>query len=136
MDHSFKKPEYEYQRGDFFILPLDIFDRGLSGNAFAVYGALAYFTDDKGQCFPSRLTLANRCGMSRPVVDKALKELEDKLMIDIEPRFINGKQTTNLYTLFDLTDKRDAMRHLVKYAYSENGEPLDYFEYYWPQKSR
>ena len=66
MDHSFKKPEYEYQRGDFFILPLDIFDRGLSGNAFAVYGALAYFTDDKGQCFPSRLTLANRVECHAP----------------------------------------------------------------------
>ncbi len=133
MNHTFKKPEYEYKRGDFFILPLDIFDRDLSPKAFAVYGALAYFCDNKGQCFPSRVTLANRCGMSRPVVDKALKELEDKLMIDIEPRFINGKQTTNLYTLYDLTDKKDALRHLVKFAHNENGEPLDYFEYYWHQ---
>ena len=78
MDHSFKKPEYEYQRGDFFILPLDIFDRDLSPKAFAVYGALSYFCDNKGQCYPSRTTISNRCGgMSLPVVDKALKELED-----------------------------------------------------------
>ena len=136
MDHSFKKPEYEYKRGDFFILPLDIFDRDLSPNAFAVYGALAYFCDNKGQCYPSRTTISNRCGgMSLPVVDKALKELEDKLMIDIEHQFKDGKQITNLYTLYDLTDKKDALRHLVKFTHNENGQPLDYFEYYWPQES-
>ena len=81
MDRSFKKPEYEYPPGTFFILPLDLFDRGLSGKAIAVYSTLAYFSDEHGQCFPSRMTIGKRCGMSRPVVDKALKELEDKLMI-------------------------------------------------------
>ena len=125
MDHSFKKPEYEFERGDFFILPLDFFDRGLSTNAIAVYGALAYFSDKNGQCFPSRMTIGNVCGgMSRPVVDKALKELEDKLMIGIDHRFKDGKQTTNLYTLYDLVDKREALRHLVKYAFNEKAKCL------------
>ena len=134
MDHTFKKPEYEFKRGDFFILPIDLFDRGLSPTAIAVYGALAYFSDKNGQCFPSRMTIGNVCGgMSRPVVDKALKELEDKLMIGIDHRFEDGKQITNLYTLYDLTDKREALRHLVKFTHNENGQPLDYFEYYWPQ---
>ena len=133
MNRSFKKPEYEYPRGHFFILPLDIYDRGLSPTAGAVYIALAALTDNKGQCFPSRMTIGNMCGgISRPVVTKALKELEDKLMIDIEPRYKDGKQTSNLYTLFDLVDKQDAMRHLVKCAFNDNGEMLDYFEYYWP----
>jgi len=134
MNRSFKKPEYEYPRGQFFILPLDLFERGLSARAGAVYIALASLTDDKGQCFPSRMTIGKMCGgISRPVVDKALKELEDKSMIIIDHRYKDNKQTTNLYTLCDLTDKREALRHLVKCAYSENGEPLDYFEYYWHQ---
>ena len=130
MDYSPKKKEYEYPPGTFFILPLDLFDRGLSGNAIAVYSTLAYFTDEHGQCFPSRMTIGKRCGMSRPVVDKALKELEDKLMIDIERRYKDNKQITNLYTLYDLTDKKEAMKHLVKYAFTPDGTPLDYFEYY------
>ena len=130
MDHSFKKPEYEFEPGDFFILPIDFFNRGLSCNAIVVYGALAYFSDKDGQCFPSRMTIGKRCGMSRPVVDKALKELEDKLMIDIERRYKDNKQITNLYTLYDLTDKKEAMKHLVKYAFTPDGTPLDYFEYY------
>ena len=134
MDHSFKKPEYEFEPGDFFILPIDFFNRGLSCNAIVVYGALAYFSDEKGQCYPSRMTIGNICGgMSRPVVDKALKELEDKIMIGIDHRFIDGKQTTNLYTLYDLVDKRYAMRHLVKNVFNEKGEMLDYFDYYWHQ---
>lgn len=136
MDHSFKKPEYEFKRGDFFILPIDLFDRGLSPTAGAVYIVLASLTDNKGQCFPSRMTIGKMCGgISRPVVDKALKELEDKLMIGIDHRFEDGKQITNLYTLYDLTDKREALRHLVKFTHNENGQPLDYFEYYWPQES-
>ena len=134
MDHSFKKPEYEFEPGDFFILPIDFFNRGLSCNAIVVYGALAYFSDKDGQCFPSRMTIGNVCGgMSRPVVDKALKELEDKLMIGIQHRYIDGKQTTNLYTLYDLVDKRYAMWHLVKNVFNEKGEMLDYFDYYWHQ---
>ena len=80
------------------------------------------------------MTIGNVCGgMSRPVVDKALKELEDKLMIGIQHRYIDGKQTTNLYTLYDLVDKRYAMRHLVKNVFNEKGEMLDYFDYYWHQ---
>ena len=131
MNYSPKKPEYEYPPGTFFIVPLDIFEQGLSPNAFAVYIALAFFSDDKGQCFPSRMTIGKHCGgKSRPVVDKALKELEDKQMIEIERRYKDNKQITNLYTLYDLTDKKEAMKHLVKYTHAENGEPLDYYEYY------
>lgn len=131
MDFSPKKKEYEYPRGTFFIMPLDIFEKGLSANAFAVYTALAYMSDENGQCFPSRMTIGKCCGgMSRPVVTKALKELEYKYMIGIEPRYKDNKQTTNIYTLYDLTDKKEALKHVVKYTHNENGEELDYYEYY------
>ena len=131
MDYSPKKKEYEYPRGSFFLLPLDIFERGLSVNAFAVYNVLAYMSDEHGQCFPSRMTIGNYLGgLSRPVVDKALKELEDKLMIGIEHRYKDNKQITNMYTLYDLVDKKDALNHIAKYPFTEDGTLRDYFEYY------
>ena len=126
-----KKPEYEYPPGTFFIVPLDIFERGLSPRAFRVYCALAFFTDEHGQCYPSRETISNKCGgISLPTVDKALKELEDKLMIHIEHRYKDNKQTTNLYTLYDLGDKKEAMKHLVRQCCTPDGEWLSYFVYY------
>ncbi len=126
-----KEHEYPYQPGTFFIVPFDIFERGLSPRAFRVYCVLARFTDEHGQCFPSRETIKNMCGgISFPTVDKALKELEDKLLISIDHRFKDNKQTTNLYTLYDLADKKEAMKHLVKQAYTPDGELLSYFEYY------
>ena len=81
------------------------FERGLSPRAFRVYCVLARFTDEHGQCFPSSETIKNMCGgISFPTVDKALKELEDKVLISIEHRYKDNKQTTNLYTLYDLAD--------------------------------
>ena len=64
MDFSPKKKEYEYPRGTFYLMPLDIFERGLSVNAFAVYNALAYMSDENGQCFPSRMTIG-KCSLLR-----------------------------------------------------------------------
>lgn len=126
-----KKREYEYEPGTFFIVPLDLFEKGLSARAFRVYCVLAYFSDEHGQCFPSRRTISNKCGgISLPTVDKALKELEDKILISIDHRFKDNKQTTNLYTVFDLTDKKEAMKHLVKQCCTPDGEYLSYFEYY------
>ena len=126
-----KEHEFPYPPGTFFIVPFDIFDWDISNVAANVYIALAFFTDENGQCFPSRRTIGKMCGnISLPTVDKALKELEDKILIHIEHRFKDNKQTTNLYTLYDLADKKEAMKHLVKQAYTPDGELLSYLEYY------
>ena len=77
-----KEHEFPYPPGSFFIVPFDIFDWDISPLAIHVYCALAFFTDENGQCFPSRRTLSKMCGgVSLPTVDKALKELEDKILI-------------------------------------------------------
>ena len=126
-----KEHEYPYAPGSFFIVPFDIFDWDISPLAIHVYCALAFFTDENGQCYPSRTTIGKMCGnISLPTVDKALRELKDKVLIDIDHRFKDNKQTTNLYTLYDLADKKEAMKHLVKQAYTPDGELLSYFEYY------
>ncbi len=126
-----KEHEYPYPPGSFFIVPFDIFDWDISPLAIHVYCALAFFTDENGQCYPSRTTIGKMCGnISLPTVDKALRELKDKVLIDIDHRFKDNKQITNLYTLYDLADKKEAMKHLVKQAYTPDGELLSYFEYY------
>ena len=95
-----KEHEYPYQPGTFFIVPFDIFDWDISNLAIHVYCALAFFTDENGQCYPSRTTLGKMCGnISLPTVDKALKELEDKVLISIEHRYKDNKQTTTLFSL-------------------------------------
>jgi len=65
--------------------------------------SLANYADDKNTCFPSFKTLISITEMSRSTIIRALKNLEQLGLIQIQERFadINDskRQTSNLYTL-------------------------------------
>lgn len=64
---------------------------------------LANYTDDKNTCFPSYKTLISITEMSRSTIIRALKNLEQIGLINIQERFADfndsKRQTSNLYTL-------------------------------------
>ena len=72
----------------------------LSPRAYMVYGTLAKFANsDTRETFVSHSKIAEKIGCSRGTVVKSIRELEDIGAIKVEPRYINGEQTSNLYTL-------------------------------------
>ena len=130
MDLTPKKPVGEYENGDFTLIPCDIHEWGLTPLAGMLYLALASYTDIHGKCYPSRKALGDKIGRSVVTVDKGLKELEEKGLIDIKHCYNEKGQTSNLYTLFHLTNKNNALNNLVKRAYAPDGTPLYAPEYY------
>lgn len=88
--------------GNYFTLPNQIFDQGLTASEFVVYSYLARCSDKSHRCFPSRRTIARQCNISVSTVDKALNGLIDKGLIDKTSRFDFSKeqqQLSNIYTL-------------------------------------
>ena len=72
----------------------------LSGSAAKVYLVLATHADRiTGQCWVSKATMQRATGLSRATVTRAITELVDSGWVKREPRFREGHQTTNLYTL-------------------------------------
>ncbi len=88
--------------GNYFTLPNQIFDEGLTASEFVVYSYLVKCSDKSHRCFPSRRTIARQCNISVSTVDKALNGLIDKGLIDKTSRFDFSKeqqQLSNIYTL-------------------------------------
>ena len=90
--------------GRYFFIPNDVFKYfELSPKAFYVLCYLAYISDNMGESHPARKTIGDHCGGITPsTVDKALKELVDNGMIEIEPRYENNIQITSSYSLCHL----------------------------------
>ncbi len=62
--------------------------------------SLADYADDSQQCFPSKKHVATRCCISVKTAKRALKSLEERELIRIEPQYRkNGSNSSNLYTL-------------------------------------
>ncbi len=98
MANSSKK----FPSGNFFIIPNCIYDEKLEARDFAVYCYLFYRADKKKfNCYPSRSTIAKNCCMTEPTVDKAIKILEEKCLINITHRFdpFTGNRLSHLYTI-------------------------------------
>jgi len=69
-------------------------------HTYAVLGCLGYFADQNGSCFPSITTIGERMKISKPVVVRELKTLEDLNIISVERRQTpSGKTKSNLYIL-------------------------------------
>ena len=60
---------------------------------------LANYADENNQTFPSKKHLAKICNCDDRTVTRCLLELEQKRYIKKETRFIDGRQTSNLYTI-------------------------------------
>lgn len=59
--------------------------------------ALADMANDDGTCWPSLKTLMGRCNMCEASIRNHLQALEAMGIIKAEPRFSNGRQTSNSY---------------------------------------
>ena len=70
---------------NYFPLPNEIYQLGLSHGAIAVYGYLLRIEDRRTyQCHPSYATIGKAVGMSRNTVRKYVQELEERGLIRTE----------------------------------------------------
>ena len=74
---------------NYFPLPNEIYQLGLSSGAIAVYGYLLRIEDRTTyQCYPSYSTIGSAVGMSKNTVRKYVSELEERRLIQTEPTSI------------------------------------------------
>ena len=88
-----------YNKGEFFLIPIDIFDYDLKPKDLAVYMVLSRYSDSNGECYPSRDTIAENINVSVDTVDSALKQLKSAGVVEVTPQFADGAQITNRYRL-------------------------------------
>jgi len=110
---NFREQKEFLKAGNYFFIPNDIFFYCLTPKAFTVLCYLAYISDDTGECHPSRKTIGEHCHIKYGAVDKALKELVDNNMIEIEPRYENNLQTSSVYSLCYIRGKKKLIYNLV-----------------------
>ena len=110
---NFREQKEFLKAGNYFFIPNDIFFYGLTPKAFAVLCYLAYISDDTGECHPSRKTIGEHCHIKYGAVYKALKELVENGMIEIEPRYENNLQTSSVYSLCYIRGKKKLIYNLV-----------------------
>jgi hypothetical protein len=80
------------------------FNPNISAPAKAVYLVLImYRNDTTDMCWPSNATIARGVGCSERTVIRGLMELADKGVIERVPRFVEGRQTTSITHLIDMT---------------------------------
>ena len=95
---------------NYFPLPNEIYQLGLSHGAIAVYGYLLRIEDRRTyQCHPSYATIGKAVGVSRNTVRKYVQELEERGLIVTEHTKIitkNGikKNGSLLYTIIPLQE--------------------------------
>ena len=108
------KTSPEYMKGNYFIMPNEIFAFGLSPNAIAVYAYLMRLEDRKTNvCWAKQQTIGSAVGIKSPkTVAKALVELEDAELIYREPTTMNhnGKKVNGVQ-LFTIRPIEDAISH-------------------------
>jgi len=86
----------------FFMVSSELYNWGLTRNGQDVYVFLCKTADNNdGTCFPGKKSIAANCRIGLTSVYKALKELEAIGLVTIEPRFEDGHQKSNLYTVYD-----------------------------------
>ena len=95
---------------NYFPLPNEIYQLGLSHGAIAVYGYLLRIEDRRTyQCHPSYATIGKAVGMSRNTVRKYVQELEERGLIRTERTSIitrDGRKQNGslLYTIIPLQE--------------------------------
>lgn len=100
--------------GNFFSLPNEISELGLSSSAFLVYSYLRRCANGKTkQCYPSYEAIGKAVGLSRNTVQKCVGELADKGLIYTENTSVitraGMKRNGNLlYTMLSTEEVVDA----------------------------
>ena len=111
---------------NYFPLPNEIYQLGLSHGAIAVYGYLLRIEDRRTyQCHPSYATIGKAVGMSRNTVCKYVRSLEEKGLIRTERTTVtlkDGRKRNGslLYTILPveqvLAQHNQHQLHLVEMA--------------------
>lgn len=108
------KTSPEYMKGNYFIMPNEIFAFGLSPNAISVYAYLMRLEDRKTNvCWAKQKTIGDAVGIRSPkTVAKALDELESAELIYREPTTMshNGKKVNGVQ-MFTIRPIEDAIAH-------------------------
>ena len=73
----------------------------LSQKAKLLYSMLVSFAGNKDKAFPSQKLLAERLGMSKSTVNRAIKELEENEIIKIVKQQTANGFETNIYIIQD-----------------------------------
>lgn len=78
--------------GHYFLLPNEIFTLGLNPGELSVYTYLISCEDRKThQCWPSIGRISQNTGMSAHTIAKYIRQLEEKLLIQVEPTKVRTK---------------------------------------------
>ncbi len=96
------EPKRYTQKGNFFCLPNDIFERDLNHIEIIMLAFLVSKARKNNQCYPSRATIAKKCKIKTlQTVDRYLKSLEEKHYIHKMYRFNHDEklQLSNIYTI-------------------------------------
>lgn len=88
--------------GQYFLLPNNIFDEGLTPNEFIVYSFLTKSKNKSGQSYWSVPRMAHYCGMCENSCRKAIKSLAEKGYVNVLERYINNAQQSNVYTILKI----------------------------------
>lgn len=92
-----------YEKGTFVIVPNKNYLKGQKPIVLAVFFWLCSFSDEYGECFPSRQRLADDCCVTVKTIDGALKKLEELCLIQkIKRKKKEGDYQSNLYQIICL----------------------------------
>ena len=88
-------------QNNYFTMPNEVFQLGLSAGELAVYSYLRRCEDRRThQCWPSYRTIGSAVGMSENTVRKYIRHLEERALITTEPTEVitksNGRRNGNL----------------------------------------
>ncbi len=91
-------------RTQFIQCPQEALQAEISPTAYKVYLALKSFDGKERQIFPSKKTLAEKCGLGLTSIYTAIKQLIHARLVAVVARFDkNGRQTSNFYQLTELS---------------------------------
>ena len=96
--------KYQAPTENFFRLPNNIFDIGLSPIQFAIYAYLVSCAGNKGYCWPSQAKISRATGIGKTSVQEHLKVLQQRQMIAKGKRKTAAGHLNNVYTLLDLNN--------------------------------
>ena len=90
----------------FIACPAGAFHSAISPTAYKVFLALKSFDGKDHKIFPSKKTLAEKCGLGLTSIYKALKQLTKAGLVSIVARYDkNGRQTSNFYQIHEPTSQ-------------------------------
>lgn len=84
----------------FVSCPVEVFRTSVNPTAYKVFLVLKSFDNKEHKIFPSKKTLAEKCGLGLTSIYKAIKQLVKAGLVTVVSRFDrNGRQTSNFYQI-------------------------------------